>query len=302
VHGAARTRATSRPDLTGLPRGGWTRFAPSPSGYLHLGHVANALWVWGVARAVGARVQLRIDDRDRERSRPEYDAAVLDDLAWLGFAADRGPDRHSDDDAPYRAAVERLRTLGLVYGCDCSRTTFAAWAGATGHPWLGGGCPGGCRDRALDGPVLRAAIGEGTEAWSDALAGPCSGDVAIHGDLPLRDRDGNWSYGLTVVVDDMEGDIDIVVRGRDLIHATPAQIRLGGLLGRTAPPAFLHHPLIQRADGSKLSKSAGDTGVRELRAAGRSPVEVRALAASLGQIPTFDELDERSGRTKTHHR
>ena len=215
----------------------------------------------------GARVQLRIDDRDRERSRPEYDAAVLDDLAWLGFAADRGPDRHSDDDAPYRAAVERLRAQGLVYGCDCSRTTFAAWAEATGHPWLGAGCPGACRDRALDGPVLRAAIGEGTEAWSDALAGPCSGDVAIHGDLPLRDRDGNWSYGLTVVVDDLEGDIDIVVRGRDLIHATPAQIRLGGLLGRAAPPAFLHHPLIRRADGSKLSKSAGDTGVRELRAA-----------------------------------
>jgi glutamyl/glutaminyl-tRNA synthetase len=257
--------------------------------------------VWGVAGVVGARVQLRIDDHDRVRSRPEYDAAVLEDLAWLGFAADRGPVRHSDSDTPYRDAVEVLRAQGLVYGCSCSRTTFAAWAKAAGRPWVGGGCPGGCRDRALEGPVLRAAIGEGTEAWSDTLAGPCSGDVAIHGDLPLRDRDGNWSYGLTVVVDDLEGDIDMVVRGRDLIDATPAQIRLGRLLGRPAPPAFLHHPLIQRADGSKLSKSAGDTAVRELRAAGRSPVEVRALAASRGQISMFGEPDEQSRRTVTHN-
>ena len=94
-----------------MPRGGWTRFAPAPTGYLHLGHVANAIWVWGVAEAVGARVVLRIDDHDRVRSRPEYDAALVEDLAWLGFAADRGPTRQADPDvAPaYEAALARLR-------------------------------------------------------------------------------------------------------------------------------------------------------------------------------------------------
>lgn len=236
--------------------------------------------MWGVAREVGGRVQLRIDDHDRVRSRPEFDAAITEDLAWLGFAAHRGPIRHTDDDRPYREAVEVLRAQGIVYGCDCSRTTFAAWAETAGRPWSGGGCPGGCRDRALDGPVLRAAIGEGTETWSDALDGACSGEVATSGDLPLRDREGNWTYGLTVVVDDLHGAIDLVIRGRDLIDATPSQIRLGRLLGRAAPPTFLHHPLILRPDGRKLSKSSGDTAVRELREIGRSAEEVITIAAT----------------------
>lgn len=295
-----RTGATSRPDLTGVPRGGWTRFAPAPTGYLHLGHVANAMWVWGVAEAVGARVVLRIDDHDRVRSRPEYDSALIEDLAWLGFVADRGPTRQADPDvAPaYEAALARLRADGLLYGCDCTRSTFAEWATANGGPWTGPGCPGRCRERELDGPTLRAAIGAGRETWMDPAVGPCAGDVVPAGDPPIRDRDGNWTYPFSVVVDDLRQDIDHVIRGRDLIHATPTQIRLGRLLGRERQPTFLHHPLIRRADGSKLSKSAGDTGVRELRATGASPAEVRALAADRGQIPTFGEPDERSGRDR----
>jgi glutamyl-Q tRNA(Asp) synthetase len=276
----AGSGATSRPELAGVPRGGWTRFAPAPTGYLHLGHVANAIWVWGVARAVGARVVLRVDDHDRVRSRPEYDAALIEDLAWLGFAADRGPTRHSDSEAPYREAVETLRAQGLVYGCDCTRSTIAARAAASGRPWTGPGCPGGCRGRDLDGPVLRVALGGGRETWMDAVYGPCAGEVAASGDLAILDRDGNWTYGFTVVVDDLHEGIDLVIRGRDLLHATATQIRLGRLLGRAAPPTFLHHPLILRPDGRKLSKSSGDTGVRELRAAGRSAEEVIAAAAA----------------------
>ena len=275
-----RTGATSRPDLSGLPRGGWTRFAPAPTGYLHLGHVANAIWVWGVAHEVGARVVFRIDDHDRVRSRPEYDAALIEDLAWLGFAADRGPTRHSDDASPYRDALERLRAQDLVYGCDCTRTTMAAWAASNGSPWTGPGCPGGCRHRDLDGPVLRVAQGGGRETWMDGAVGPCAGEVASAGDVPVRDRDGNWTYPFTVVVDDLREGIDLVVRGRDLLHATPAQIRLGRLLGRPSQPVFLHHPLILRPDGRKLSKSSGDTAVRELRDAGRTAEEVIAAAAS----------------------
>ena len=257
-----------------------------------------------MAREVGARVVLRIDDHDRVRSRPEYDAALIEDLAWLGFAADHGPTRQADPDVlpAYEAALARLRADGLLYGCDCTRSTFAEWAAVNGDPWSGPGCPDGCRARGLDGPTLRAAIGAGRETWMDAAVGPCAGDVAPSGDPPIRDREGNWTYPFSVVVDDLRQDIGLVIRGRDLIHATPTQIRLGRLLGRERPPTFLHHPLIRRPDGSKLSKSAGDTGVRDLRAAGASPAEVRALAAQRGQIPTFGDRDEQSGGTTTHHR
>jgi glutamyl-Q tRNA(Asp) synthetase len=234
-----------------------------------------------VARWAGAAVLLRIEDHDRGRARSAYDAAILEDLAWLGFEPDAGPVRQTDPDAlaAYTETAARLRRDGLVYGCDCTRSTFTAWREQHGAAWQGPGCPGRCRARGLDGPVLRVALGDGEEAWTDALVGPCRADVTAAGDLPIRGRDGGWTYGFCVVVDDLRQDVDLVVRGRDLLDATAAQIRLGRLLGRTTPATFLHHPLILRADGSKLSKSAGDTGVRELREAGRSAAEVIDAAA-----------------------
>ena len=206
-----------------------TRFAPAPTGYLHLGHVANAVWTWGLAASRGARVLLRIEDHDRQRCRPEFDEALLEDLDWLGFRADLGPIRQSDPDAgaAYRAALDVLQAGGLVYGCDCSRSTFSAWAAANGRAWSGAGCPGGCRDRRVTGPILRVALGGGRESWTDVLAGSCEDDVAPAGDLPIRDRHGNWTYGFCVVVDDARQGVDLVVRGRDLLHATASQVRLG---------------------------------------------------------------------------
>ncbi|HSK51121.1 MAG TPA: glutamate--tRNA ligase family protein [Clostridia bacterium] len=264
-----------------------TRFAPAPTGYLHLGHVANAVWTWGLAADNGAEVLLRIEDHDRQRCRPEFDAALVEDLAWLGFQADRGPVRQTDPDAlaAYDDALRRLAGEGLVYGCDCSRATFAAWAATHGRPWSGPGCPGACQRRSLDGPVLRAALGGGDEAWIDRLVGRSRDDVAPTGDLPIRDRHGNWTYGFCVVVDDLRHGVDLVVRGRDLLHATPSQIRLARLLGRKTPPTFAHHPLVRRPDGRKLSKSAGDTAIRELRSAGRSAAEVVDLAATAAGYP-----------------
>jgi glutamyl/glutaminyl-tRNA synthetase len=114
----------------------------------------------------------------------------------------------------------------------------------------------------------------------DAIVGPCADEVAPDGDLPIRDRVGNWTYAFSVVVDDLRQGIDLVIRGRDLLAATPAQIRLGRLLGRETPATFAHHPLIRRADGHKLSKAAGDTAVRELRAAGQTAPEVIGRAAA----------------------
>ncbi len=288
-----------RPQLSRLPPGATTRFAPAPTGYLHLGHVANGLYVWALARASGGRVVLRIEDHDRQRCRPEYEAALLEDLEWLGLAPDEppldslrsgdpSPYRQSDSGAVYSAAFERLRAVAPVYACDCARSTFAGWAAASGRSWSGPGCPGGCRERALPdirGRLLRVALGGGTEAFDDLLAGGVVDEPTADGDLPIRDRHGNWTYAFAVVVDDIRHEIDVVIRGRDLLHATGRQIRLARLLGRERPPAFLHHPLIRKPGGAKLSKADGDTGIRDLRAAGWSAERVLGAAAiSVGLI------------------
>jgi glutamyl/glutaminyl-tRNA synthetase len=227
-------------------------------------------------------VILRIEDHDRQRSRPPYEAAILEDLAWLGFVADAGPFHQAADGAPYDAAIEHLRAAGLVYACACSRTTFGSWPAAhAGRRWSGPGCPGGCRARSLGdrrGRSLRVTLGDGDEAFDDLRLGRRDGPVSPEGDLVIRDRHGNWTYHLCVVVDDARQGVDLVVRGEDLVDATPTQLRLGRLLG-VERPAYLHHPLVRRSDGMKLSKSDGDTGVRELRAKGWSPTRVRAAAA-----------------------
>ena len=239
-----------------------------------------------MARAADGRVLLRIEDHDRQRCRPEFDRALLEDLAWLGFVADAGPVRQSDDDEPYLAALKTLRERGIVYGCDCSRTTFERWAVDHSAEWTGAGCPGGCRERGLDGPVLRVALGGGKERWMDGLVGPCEGTVSESGDLPIRDRHGNWTYGFAVVVDDLREGVELIVRGRDLLDATPAQIRLDALLGGDRPPTFAHHGLVRLPDGRKLSKADGATGMRDLRAAGRrAPELIGEAAAAIGLIP-----------------
>jgi glutamyl/glutaminyl-tRNA synthetase len=258
---------------------GRTRFAPAPTGYLHLGHVANAIFVWGMARAGGGAVLLRIEDHDRQRARVEYEAAIVEDLDWLGFGPDRGPVRQTDDPMPYQAAHADLDRQGLVYACGCTRSTFARWADAHGAPWRGPGCPGGCRQHADAGATLRVALGGGSESWMDTLVGPCSDEVAAHGDAVIRDPDGNWSYLFSVVVDDLRQDIDLVIRGRDLLGSTAAQIRLGRILGRPSPATFAHHRLVRRADGHKLSKADGDTSVRDLRATGRTAPDLIGEAA-----------------------
>jgi glutamyl-tRNA synthetase/glutamyl-Q tRNA(Asp) synthetase len=292
-------RSSPRPDLARIPPGATTRFAPAPTGPLHLGHVADALYVWGIARATGGRVILRIEDHDRQRCRPAYESALLEDLEWLGFLPDaphleelrrgRSPYRQSDSSAAYAEAEAQLRADGLVYACDCTRSRAAAWAADHDRPWTGEGCPGACRDRGLDdgpGRVLRVGLGGGTERFDDLLAGPVEDEPARDGDLPIRDRHGNRTYGFAVVVDDARHGVDLVIRGRDLLHATGRQIRLGRLLGRTTPPAFLHHPLVHKPGGAKLSKADGDTGIRDLRAAGWTVERVLGeAAAAVGLVP-----------------
>jgi glutamyl-Q tRNA(Asp) synthetase len=276
-----------------------TRFAPAPTGRLHLGHLANAICVWGMARQLGARVLLRMEDHDRQRCRPEYEAALLDVLDQLGLAADEpstdelraGPStyRQSDNGPIYAAALEQLADVTDVYGCDCSRGTFADWARANRRPWAGTGCPGGCLTRGLDRRRadlgVRAALGDGDERWDDLLGGRQAGLVALGGDPLVRDRNGNWTYLLCVVADDLRHGVDLVVRGEDLRDATPQQIRLGRLLGRPTPPRFAHHGLVRRPDGTKLSKADGATSIQALMEQGRTVEQLVAearIAAGLG--------------------
>jgi glutamyl/glutaminyl-tRNA synthetase len=271
-----------------LPPRPLTRFAPSPTGYLHLGHVVNAIYVWDVARALGGRVLLRIEDHDGLRSRPAYERALLEDLAWLGFDADAGCVRQSDEPQAYEQAFQRLTQSRHVYACDCSRREIAAAASIGDEAvFTNEEVPysGRCRTRGLAveaGRGLRVEIADGRERFVDATLGPIEQTPASQcGDLLIRDRDGFWTYQFAVTVDDCRQGIDLVIRGEDLLSSTGRQIRLARMLGRPTPPVFLHHPLLLKPGGAKLSKSSGDTGVRELRAAGVSPPEVIATAQAL---------------------
>jgi glutamyl-tRNA synthetase/glutamyl-Q tRNA(Asp) synthetase len=279
-----------------------TRFAPAPTGYLHLGHVANAIYVWGMARAHDGRVLLRIEDHDRERSRAEYEQEILDDLEWLGFVPDapsiaafrRGPceGRQSERGAIYEAALARLRDRGLVYACDCSRAAIRAAVEAslrgTSEPgtqdaelWY----PGTCCDRRLaetPGRGVRARLEPSIERFDDLRHGWQEQRPSEQcGDLLARDRHGNWTYQFAATVDDLVQGVTLVVRGDDLLASTGRQMQLARLLGRTEPPRFLHHPLIMKSPSQKLSKSDGDTGVRDLRRLGMRPEQVIGRAAFL---------------------
>ena len=267
-----------------VPARALTRFAPAPTGWLHLGHVLNARYVWGIAEAIGGRVLLRIEDHDRERCRPEFETGILNDLDWLGFAPDvfatrdfrtgRCDGRQSDRARDYLEAVQILAARGLVYGCDCSRKDILDATDGTGSAeelFY----PGTCRNRGLplsDEVGWRVRLDSDaneSELFDDAMLGPQSQDPMTQcGDLLIRDRRGNWTYQFAVTVDDWRQQIDLVIRGRDLLASTGRQIRLARMLGRKRPAVFLHHPLIMKSADQKLSKSDRDTGVRDLRAIG----------------------------------
>ncbi len=287
-----------------LPSSPLTRFAPAPTGYLHLGHVVNALYVWGTARALGGRVLLRVEDHDRQRCRADYETALLDDLDWLGLQPDAFPtdafragpcdSRQSDRHAHYQRAAQMLIAHGLVYGCRCTRREIDAASAAdreASGPAVGAApttpaelrYPGTCRARGLplDSRVAwRLVVDRGAVAFDDVVHGPTRQDPSAQcGDLLLRDRLGNWTYQFAVSADDLAQGVDLVVRGDDLFASTGRQMLVARLLGRPRPVVFLHHRLVMKSATQKLSKSDRDTGVRDLRAAGWSAERVLGHAA-----------------------
>ncbi len=279
------------------PPATWTtRFAPAPTGLLHLGHAVNAVWVWGLAGAFGGRVLLRVEDHDRRRSRRRFERSLLDDLDWLGLEPDEPPTaafrrggplpwRQSDRGARYAAALADLAAAGRVYACRCSRRQIEAAGGRRGDELC---YPGTCREAAVDPeetPMRRVRLEREEVRFDDLLLGPQVQVPAEQcGDLPARDRDGNWTYAFAVVVDDLDQGVDLVVRGADLLAATGRQMQLAALLGRPRPPRVLHHPLVLRPDGTKLSKANRDTGLADLRRAGWTAARVLGAAARLAGL------------------
>ena len=281
------------------------RFAPSPNGYLHLGHALSALLNFDMARAAGGRLLLRIEDIDETRCRPEYEQAIFEDLAWLGIEWEQPVRRQSEHLDDYRAALARLEAQGLLYPSFESRAEIAALvaererAGAwprdpDGAPLYPGNAksisagrtPTADRQRAIDmrcGSIwLQPSRAPATLAWTETGQGPGGehGPVratpAAWGDVVLARKETPTSYHLSVVVDDAIQGVTDVVRGQDLFFATGVHRLLQALLGLPAP-TYHHHRLLLDADGKKLSKSTQATGLRELRAQGATPADIRRM-------------------------
>ena len=273
-----------------------TRFAPSPTGYLHLGHAASALFAWRAARAAGGRFLLRIEDIDPTRCRPEFAAAILEDLAWLGLDWDGEVRVQSAHLPEYAACLDRLRAQRLLYPCFCTRAGIARELAASSHAPHGpdGAAlyPGTCRRR--DPAEAAALIAAGTpHAWrldmasAAAIAGPLDwneagqgriiADPAAFGDIVLARRETPASYHLCVTHDDAEQAVTLITRGEDLRAATSVHRLLQALLGWPAPD-YAHHALLCGPDGRRLAKRDGAASLCSLRAAGISPGEVRRMA------------------------
>jgi glutamyl-Q tRNA(Asp) synthetase len=270
------------------------RFAPSPNGYLHLGHAASALLNSDLARQSGGRFLLRIEDIDTARCRPDYEAAIYDDLAWLGLVWETPVRRQSEHFPLYRAALQRLARAGLIYPAYETRAEIARLAtardpdGAPRYPGRGRllGAAEEARRAAAGAPhVLRldmtAALAlTGPLTWNEQGQGE-RGVVAARpqdwGDVVLARKDTPTSYHLSVVVDDAEQGVSHVVRGLDLFHATAVHRLLQSLLGLPAP-IYRHHPLIMDKAGAKLSKSTDAISLRSHRAAGATPADIRRMA------------------------
>jgi len=275
------------------------RFAPSPSGRIHLGNILCCLLAWLSARQKGGRVVLRIEDLDTARCPRRYADQMIEDLQWLGLDWDEGPVTGGPD-SPYfqsrrtelyQAALETLEAQGLVYPCFCTRAELHAASAPHREDGLTV-YPGTCRDLSpaqraerakRRSPALRLRVPAETWSFTDGHMGPCGQRLDLEcGDFLLRRSDGMFAYQLAVVVDDAAMGVTEVVRGADLLSSTPRQLYLYHLLGLT-PPEFYHFPLLLAPDGRRLSKRDADAGLDSLRA----QVTAEALLGKLALLAGF---------------
>jgi glutamyl-tRNA synthetase len=277
------------------------RFAPTPSGQLHIGNVRTALIAWLQMRQAGGTFVLRIEDIDRPRSRPEWAEQIVNDLRWLGLDWDEGPDvggpyapyAQSSRGMLYAEALDRLERDGRLYPCFCSRAELLAVASAPhGIASEGPVYPGTCRhltaqQRAVKAarkrPSLRFAMPDRPIAFHDLAAGPQHFPPGAGGDFVVRRADGIIAYQLAVVVDDAAMGITDVLRGDDLLDSTPRQLMLYEALGLPAP-RFAHIPLLYGADGKRLAKRTRGITIGEMRSAGTKPEQIVGWLAFLSGL------------------
>jgi glutamyl-tRNA synthetase len=278
------------------------RFAPSPTGVLHVGNLRTALLAWLFARSQGARFLMRVEDLDTGRVRREFEAQQLADLRAIGIDWDGEAVRQSERQDLYTAALEQLERAGLLYRCWCTRAEIREAASASHGPLPEGAYPGTCREltatevaeREASGrpPAWRVRAGNARVTFTDRICGETAGEVD---DFVVRRNDGAYAYNLAVVVDDAVQGIGEVVRGADLLDSTPRQLGLGEQLalpgGRA--PAFAHVPLMLGPDGARLAKRHGAVTLADRAALGQSPDDVRRELLTpfgLGGYVTMEEL------------
>jgi glutamyl-tRNA synthetase len=275
------------------------RFAPSPTGVLHVGNLRTALLAWLFARSQGARFLMRVEDLDTGRVRREHEAQQLGDLRAIGLDWDGPVVRQSERQELYAAALERLDEAGLLYRCWCTRAEIREAASAAHGPLPEGAYPGTCRELSASEAAEREATGR-PPAWrvraqdarvtfTDRLCGETTGVVD---DFVVRRNDGAYAYNLAVVVDDADQGIGEVVRGADLLDSTPRQLWLGERLGLPAP-RHAHVPLMLGPDGARLAKRHGAVTLADRAALGQSPEDVRSELLEpfgLGGYDTMEEL------------
>lgn len=284
------------------------RFAPSPNGAMHLGHALSALLNFDLARAYGGRLLVRIEDIDRARCRPELEAAIFEDLRWLGLAWEEPVWRQSERGGAYTEAIDRLDAMGLLYRCFATRSEIgAAVGGRADHPrdpddgsvypglWRGAD-PGEVTRRVARGAPyalrldmaravetvrrLRADMLDFEEADQEGVSRRVAAEPEAYGDVVLAPKNMMVSYHLAVVVDDAAQGVTHVARGRDLYHQTAIHRLLQVLLGLPAP-LYRHHALVLGPDGTKLAKSRRDESLAAMRAAGATADDIRRMAYSL---------------------
>ncbi|MEE2829710.1 MAG: glutamate--tRNA ligase family protein [Myxococcota bacterium] len=272
------------------------RFAPSPTGELHLGHAQTMLLCWLQVRSMGGVLVLRIEDVDRGRTRPGAEEGILRDLRWLGFDWDEGPDcggplgpyRQTECTERYLACLEQL--AHRLFECTCTRKEIRLAAGVMEDHRGELRYPGTCRAAPAAAErserSIRVRVDEEVLCWDDLWLGPCREDTGqVCGDFILRAKNGDFTYQLACVADDIAEGITHVLRGEDLVDSTGRQILLHRWLGSDAPPLFAHTPLRKDGKGIRLAKSRGSPGLGVLREAGEDPRLLLAeLAHGLGLV------------------
>ena len=289
---------------------GKIRFAPSPTGFLHEGHLLSALYVWAAARKWDLKIHLRIEDHDQSRMRPAYVDGIYEDLAWFGFHYD-SESIQSKRWPLYEQALSKLEALGLVYPCYCSRKQLEAEnpKSETGEIVYQGKCFARREARGarfeeeaqdlrheMEPHNLRFVVPDKVIVWHDLRLGDFAENPKLQcGDFPIRDREGQWTYQFAVCVDDIDEGITHIVRGEDIRSSTARQIALREALGAKEPPVYLHHALISDGTGKKLSKRELAYSLRQERESGTAPEILLGrvcFKAKLQETPAPLSLDQ----------